>query len=62
VTKEEITQLSDREKAVVQNAADVMGLSFEDAATELFSKGLARRSKKRTGHKPSSVKALRRPK
>ena len=59
MTKEEPVILSERERAIVESAAELLGLSFDEAVSKLFSQGLARRTQKRVGKKPSSVRRLR---
>ena len=58
MTREQNLILSAKEKKRVEQAASLLGISFEEACSRLFSEGLARRSKKRVGKKPSSVKKI----
>lgn len=48
------TSLSDQERGLIQIYADQEGLCLEEAADRLASDGLARRVRKRTGHRPAS--------
>lgn len=48
------TSLSDREAALVQAVADERGITFEEAAEQLASEGLAKRVQRRTGRRPAS--------
>lgn len=48
------TSFSDDERAVIEKVAQERGITFEEAANELASEGLAKRVKRRTGHRPAS--------
>ena len=49
------TAFSEKERALIQRFAEQEGLSFEEAVERLFSDGLARRIKARTGRSPSAA-------
>lgn len=51
--KEELTELSDKERDLIKTYADQRGLTIEEAASELARDGLARRVRKRTGKSPA---------
>ncbi len=59
---EEETNLSEKERAVVQQIADVWGISFEEAADRLSREGMAARFKAGTGRAPAKVYQLPRKK
>jgi hypothetical protein len=54
--------LSDKEMEQVRRVAKQKGITTDEAATLLFSAGLARRVKKRTGKSPAKVYSLSRQK
>lgn len=45
---------SDEERKLIESVARERGLTFEEAASELASEGLAARVRKRTGRRPAS--------
>lgn len=50
--------LSDKEMEQVKRVAKQKGIGTDEAATLLFSAGLARRVKKRTGKSPAKVYSI----
>jgi hypothetical protein len=52
--------LSDKEMEQVKRIAKRDGVSEDEAASRLFSEGLARRVKRRTGKNPAKVYQLKR--
>lgn len=52
--KEETTAFTDRERALIEQVAVERGISFNEAAAQLASEGLARRVQKRTGRRPAN--------
>lgn len=52
--KEETTAFTDRERALIEQVAAERGISFNEAAAQLASEGLARRVQKRTGYRPAA--------
>ncbi len=50
--------LSDKEMEQVKRVADRDGVSLDEAASRLFSEGMARRVKKRTGKAPARVYSI----
>ena len=59
MTPEVSVPLSDEEMARVKKIAKRDGVTEDEAATRLFSEGLARRVKKRTGRAPAKVYTMR---
>ena len=58
--KEELTALSDKEKELVQQIANVWGVPLEEAASRLLSEGMEARYRRRTGKGPANnVRRLR---
>ena len=55
MNREEETTLSDRERALVQQIADSRGITFEEAADQLRSEGMARRFRKGLRRAPAKV-------
>jgi hypothetical protein len=51
--------LSDKEMEQVKRIAERDGVDMDEAASRLFSEGLARRVKKRTGRAPAKVYSIR---
>ncbi len=60
MTHEVQTPLSDQEMEQVKRIADRDGMTLDEAASRLFSEGLARRVKRRTGRAPAKVYNLKR--
>ena len=56
---EEPVPLSDREMELVKRVAKRDGVTEDEAASRLFSEGMARRVKKRTGRAPAKVYSMR---
>jgi len=50
--KEHQLALTGSERALVEQVAHERGVSFEEAANQLFAEGLARRVKKKTRRRP----------
>lgn len=59
MTPEVPVPLSDKEMDQVKRIAERDGVSIDEAASRLFSEGMARRVKKRTGKAPAKVYAMR---
>lgn len=51
--KLEKTAFTEKEMGLIQKVAEQRGITAEEAATELFSEGLERRVRKRTGRGPA---------
>jgi hypothetical protein len=51
--KNETISLSDKEKALVEKIAQNDGTTVDEAATRLFSEGLAKRVRRQTGRSPA---------
>jgi len=61
MSKEETTAFTDRERALIEQVAAERGISFDEAAAQLASEGLARRVQKRTRRRPANnVRQFRR--
>lgn len=59
--KQEPIVLSEKERKMIDEVAEMVGMSGDELLTKLCREGLARRVKKKTGHRPSaSVLKLRR--
>lgn len=56
----EMTTLTTAELELIQRIATRDGVTVEQAASRLFSDGLARRVKRKTGHTPAKVYTIRR--
>lgn len=54
MAKEETTAFTDRERALIEQVAKERGISFDEAAAQLASEGLARRVQVRTKRRPAS--------
>lgn len=52
---DEITSMSDREKALVEQVARERGVTLEEAAVQLAKEALANRMRKGTGRGPAKV-------
>jgi hypothetical protein len=57
---EEKTNISDREREIVQRVADMWGVSIEEAADRLRSEGMAQRFRKGVRRAPAKVYDIRR--
>ena len=61
MAKHESTSFSDAEKALIEQVAAERGVTFEEAAEQLASEGLAERVQRKTRRRPSSnVRRFRR--
>ena len=58
--REETVQLNDQEKAVLQQLANLRGVTLEEAASQLTSDGIEQRYRRKTGRGPANnVKKMR---
>lgn len=60
MTKSEHLQLSEKEMELVRRIAEKNGITEDEAATQLISKEIARRVKKRTGKGQGKVFTMKR--
>lgn len=61
MAKEQTTAFTDSERALIEQVAHERGVTFEEAAAQLASEGLARRVQRKTHRRPAaSVRQFRR--
>lgn len=54
MAKEQTTAFNDRERALIEQVARERGITFEEAAAQLASEGLARRVQRKTHRRPAA--------
>lgn len=52
---DELTAFSEQERKAIEQVAALRGVSFEEAAQQMCSEGLARRVRRSTGKPPAKV-------